>query len=191
MKNNLMTYPSTFKEFILSSLNVFFLSTPCAQDWCLQCTTVWESQSPWSSWLVVDGAQVDGSFFLWLSTRQEGDSYYYKLMMKMSKILLKNYLQQYILPGTAAGTVRRKAVTVAQAICSAVGRVPLYCIPAVHMFGFNNVPSKKTWWSLKALYTAAKTTSVTFWQRSKSWSPSGKISGSTIGTIPWDWHTEA
>lgn len=52
------------------------------------------------------------------------------------------YLSRVDLPGTAAGTVRRKAVTVASAICSAVGRVPLYPIPAVHMFGFNKVPSK-------------------------------------------------
>ena len=34
-----------------------------------------------------------------------------------------------------------------------------------------------------------RTFSVTYWQRSRSWSPSGRISGSTIGTRPFWWRT--
>ena len=133
------TYPSALEELILASLNILLLSSPCSQYGGLQSTSVWEGQSPWSLWYVVDGVQVDWGLFLWLSTRQESDSW--NFTMKFSKFFYYEFFF-HILPGTAAGTVRRNAVTVASAICSAVGRVPLYCIPAVHMFGFNKVPSK-------------------------------------------------
>jgi hypothetical protein len=69
------THPSALKELILASLDILLLSTPCSQDGSLQSTTVWEGQSPWSLWLVVDGVQVDGSFLLRLTARQESDSY--------------------------------------------------------------------------------------------------------------------
>lgn len=133
------TYPSALEELILSSLNVLLLSSPCSQDGSLQSATVWEGQSPWSLWYVVDGVQIDWSFFFWLTSGQECDSWRIK---KLNELLSQNKVYQVNSPGTAAGTVRRKAVTVASAICSAVGRVPLYPIPAVHMFGFNKVPSK-------------------------------------------------
>ena len=76
------------------------------------------------------------------------------------------------LPATAAGTVLFRAVTVAAAISWGVYLV-VQDWPAVTIFGFNSVPSRNTWWSFRALYTAARTVSVTFCARSKSWSPSG------------------
>lgn len=45
------------------------------------------------------------------------------------------------LPGTAAGTVRWRAVTVAMATCSGVYFLVQAC-PAVTMFGFSRVPSR-------------------------------------------------
>lgn len=112
---------------------------------------------------------------------------------------------------TAGGTVRRKAVTVAIATSSGLYLVEQLC-PAVTMLGLRRVPSRYTWWSDMALYTAARTCkslksfpsipslllhhhqhqhhhhqptfSVTYWPRFRSWSPSGKISGSMMGTMP-------
>lgn len=69
------TYPSALEELILSGLNVLLLATPGSQHGSLQSAAVRECQSPWSSWLVVDGVQVDGRFFLWLTAGQEGDSW--------------------------------------------------------------------------------------------------------------------
>lgn len=57
---------------------------------------------------------------------------------------------------TAGGTVRRRAVTVAMAISSLLYLVGQEC-PAVTMLGFSRVPSRYTWWSDRALYTAART----------------------------------
>lgn len=66
------------------------------------------------------------------------------------------YIHRSILPGTAGGTVRRRAVTVAMAISSLLYLVGQEC-PAVTMLGFSSVPSRYTWWSDRALYTAART----------------------------------
>lgn len=115
------TYPGALEKLILSGLNVLLLSSPCSQDGCLQGASVREGQSPWSLWLVVDGVQVDWGFFFWLTTGQESDSW--GVITRLVSWTIKNRLR--IVPGTAAGTVRRKAVTVASAICSGVGRVPL------------------------------------------------------------------
>lgn len=57
---------------------------------------------------------------------------------------------------TARGTVRRKAVTVAMATSSGLYLVGQLC-PAVTMLGLRSVPSRYTWWSDMALYTAART----------------------------------
>lgn len=59
-------------------------------------------------------------------------------------------------PGTAGGTARDRAVTVAMAICSWVYLV-LQAWPAVTMLGFSRVPSRKMWWSASALYWNAST----------------------------------
>ena len=59
-------------------------------------------------------------------------------------------------PGTAGGTARDRAVTVAMAICSWV-YLMLQAWPAVTMLGFSRVPSRKMWWSASALYWNAST----------------------------------
>ena len=94
------------------------------------------------------------------------------------------------MPGTAAGTVLLKAVTVARATCSGDAFLAHFC-PGVTILGLRSVPSKYTWWSLRALYVAANTVSVTFWHLSMSWSPSQSTSGSTIGTRRLAWQMEA
>lgn len=65
-----------------------------------------------------------------------------------------------VTPGTAGGTVRLKAVTVALAT-SAGENLTECCIPPVTMLGLRRVPSKKTLWSFRALYTKDNTVSVT------------------------------
>ena len=57
---------------------------------------------------------------------------------------------ELLVPGTEGGTRLRKAVTVASATCSGVYLVAHDC-PAVTMFGFSRVPSRKMWWSASAL----------------------------------------
>ena len=93
-------------------------------------------------------------------------------------------------PGMAGGTVLDNAVTVALPT-SAGEALTAADWPGVTMLGLSREPSRYTWWSLRALYTAARTVSVTFWHRSRLWSPSHNTSGSTIGTIPAAWHVAA
>jgi len=52
-----------------------------------------------------------------------------------------NKISVKLLPGTAEGTLRRKAVTVASAICSGVALFAWLC-PGVTIFGFSSVPSR-------------------------------------------------
>lgn len=52
--------------------------------------------------------------------------------------------------------MRLRAVTVAMATSSGVYFLVQEC-PAVTMLGFSRVPSRYTWWSDRALYTAART----------------------------------
>uniref|UniRef100_A0A7C9DYN2 Uncharacterized protein n=1 Tax=Opuntia streptacantha TaxID=393608 RepID=A0A7C9DYN2_OPUST len=94
-----------------------------------------------------------------------------------------------MMPGTAGGTVLCKARTVYSAMTS--GATFLFSDPGVTMLGFNKVPSRRTWWSLRDLYTAASTRSVTSAHLSMSWGPSTKISGSTMGTKPFSWQMMA
>ena len=89
-----------------------------------------------------------------------------------------------IVPGTAAGTVLNNAVTEATAF-SSLEYFFEHFTPAVTIFGFSNVPSKYTLWTIKAQYVKESTCSVTFCAVSRSWSPSGNISGSTMGTKPF------
>lgn len=88
-------------------------------------------------------------------------------------------------PGTAGGTARESAVTVATAMSPLVYLFALCAWPAVTMFGLRSVPSRKTWCVDSAWYWYESTVSVTFMHRSMSCSPSGRISGSTIGTRPF------
>lgn len=57
---------------------------------------------------------------------------------------------------TAGGTVRRMAVRLAMATSSGLYLVEQLC-PGVTMLGLRRVPSRYTWWSDMALYTAART----------------------------------
>ena len=63
-------------------------------------------------------------------------------------------------PGMAGGTVLERAVTVAFPTSAGVALTPEDW-PGVTMLGLRRVPSRYTWWSLRALYTAASTVSVT------------------------------
>lgn len=79
LKKNIMlvclwTHPSALDKLILSGLHIFLLASPCSQNWSLQCTSIWECQSPWALWYIIDSAQIDWSFFFRLSTWQESDS---------------------------------------------------------------------------------------------------------------------
>lgn len=56
---------------------------------------------------------------------------------------LQSVLTMMLLPGTAGGTVRRKAVRVAIATSSGLYLMLQLC-PGVTMFGLSNVPSKYT-----------------------------------------------
>ena len=58
--------------------------------------------------------------------------------------------------------------------------------PGTVMDGLRREPSRKTPLSERALYTAARTFSCTSAVLSMLWSPSMRISGSTIGTRPGD-----
>ncbi len=58
-------------------------------------------------------------------------------------------MQRYSAPGTAGGTVRRSARTVAAAMSWAEAGAALDT-PGITMLGFRSVPSSSTWWSLSA-----------------------------------------
>jgi hypothetical protein len=59
-----------------------------------------------------------------------------------SSLLVNSILpERNIIPGTAAGTVRRKAITVASAICS-IEYVFEQFLPGVTIFGLRSVPSR-------------------------------------------------
>merc|ERR1719229_1904518 len=98
--------------------------------------------------------------------------------------------ERKVIPGTAAGTVLRRAVTVARALSSNVV-LSAHSFPFKTMFGFNRDPSRRTFWSASALYTAARVFSVINWQVARLWSPSIRISGSTIGASPFAWQIAA
>lgn len=97
-----------------------------------------------------------------------------------------------VTPTKAGGTVLLRAKAVLYPISYGVTLLLSGLVdPGVTMFGLRRQPSKKILFSFKALKTAAKTLSVTFWHTSIEWSPSAKISGSTIGTNPFSWQIAA
>lgn len=70
------SYLRTLREFILSILNVLVLSCPGTENWRLQGTSVAERQGPrLLSGVLVDGIEVDGRFFFWLTSWEESDSW--------------------------------------------------------------------------------------------------------------------
>jgi hypothetical protein len=64
-------------------------------------------------------------------------------------------------------------------------------LPAITMFGFSTMPSRRTRWRNSASNTDSSAASVTSSQRSIVWLPSISTSGSTIGTIEASWHSAA
>ena len=93
------------------------------------------------------------------------------------------------IPGTAAGHVRRSAVTVASATSPCVAFGPL--LPPVTMLGLRIMPSSITLCFMSAANTALSTRSVTSAHFSMPCAPSVKISGSTMGTRPFCWQMAA
>lgn len=77
-------------------------------------------------------------------------------MINLCHCLLLRFMNKYLKPVTAGGTVRRKAVTVAMATSLGLHLV-MQLLPEVTMLGFSIVPSRYTWCSNMALYTAVST----------------------------------
>src|SRR5206468_3979515 len=94
------------------------------------------------------------------------------------------------IPGTAAGTVRRRHRTVACATSSTGARRP-DTAPGNTMLGFRSMPSSATLCSHRAWKTVCSVASVTSKHRSIECPPSIRTSGSTIGTISASWHNAA
>lgn len=130
------------------------MSSPCSEGGRLQGSAKGERQDPgFREGTVVDGVQVNRGFLFALTAREESNS----CGGADELMLLCFFINHTIhLPATAGGTVRRMAVTVAIATSSGLYLVGQLC-PAVTMFGLRRVPSKYTWWSDMALYTAART----------------------------------
>ena len=93
-------------------------------------------------------------------------------------------------PGTAAGHVRRSAVTVAAAT-SARDAPASERAPGVTMFGLRIMPSSMTPCCTRCANTHDSTRSVTSAHLSMPCAPSVRISGSTMGTRPFCWHIAA
>mmetsp|Transcript_2323 Transcript_2323/g.9674 ORF Transcript_2323/g.9674 Transcript_2323/m.9674 type:complete len:202 (-) Transcript_2323:518-1123(-) len=94
------------------------------------------------------------------------------------------------MPGTAGGTTRRRHSTVFCATTSTEA-CSFASFPLVTMFGFKMIPSSITPCSCNLENTHCNTRSVTRCDTFTSWSPSVKISGSTIGTRPVFWQIAA
>ena len=87
------------------------------------------------------------------------------------------------MPGTAAGTCRRKHRSVAVATsCTEAGWAQ--SLPAMTMLGLSSMASSEIRCSKRAWNTAWRTMLVTSSQRSMECDPSISTSGSTIGTRP-------
>lgn len=142
------------------------MSSPGSECRRLQRSTKGERQDPgFGQRAVVDGIEVDRGFLFALTTREKShscveqkiSSYFHfvsaRLLLRKTPLRTR---QRSGLPVTAGGTVRRKAVTVAMATSSGLYLVGQLC-PAVTMLGLRSVPSRYTWWSDMALYTAART----------------------------------
>lgn len=135
----------TLDKLLGGSISVVLLPTPGTERRRLQRPPVGEGEGPWPHQRAcVDGIEVDGSLLLTLTPRQEGDTcgeqgygtggdtgYGSAGLCHMPRLV----------PGTAGGTVRRRAVTVAMAISSGLYLVGQEC-PGVTMLGFSRVPSR-------------------------------------------------
>lgn len=162
LNHNVIDYLGTCDEGVLCSLLVGSLSLPCSKSRGLESTSIREAQLPGSvQRKLVHGIQIQRSLLLTLTTREEADAWEPEercwTFEEHSKWTPSSEDQwRTVLPGTAAGTVRLRAVTVAMATSWGVYFLVQEC-PAVTMFGLSRVPSRYTWWSERALYTAART----------------------------------
>ncbi len=162
LNHNVIDYLGTCDEGVLCGLLVCCLSLPCSQSRGLESTSIREAQLPGSvQRKLVHGIQIQRGLLLTLTTREEADAWEPEERCRMfeehSKWTPSSEDQcRTVLPGTAAGTVRLRAVTVAMATSWGVYFLVQEC-PAVTMFGLSRVPSRYTWWSERALYTAART----------------------------------
>lgn len=151
------------EERFLCSFLVGSFALPGCKSRGLECTAIGEGHFPGAmEGHLIHGVQVEGGLLLTLTSREEADAWkdtrtspllVFHLWRKM---VVKENLALWYSPGTEAGTVRLRAITVAMATCWGVYFVGQEC-PAVTMLGFSRVPSRYTWWSDKALYTAART----------------------------------
>ena len=90
------------------------------------------------------------------------------------------------IPGTAAGTARRRQ----RIVTSATSSTAACCRqswPGSSMPVLSNIASNTTRWSKRAANTVFNVALVTASQRAMVWLPSIKTSGSTIGTRPASW----
>ncbi len=146
----LSSYQGSLDVLFLAGFAVLLLASPGLQCWGLQGPTKGEGQGPGPvQRTLVDGVQVNSGLFLTLTTGQEGHtlvggeicrSY---VSWKYCVLVVAGCANIYaaVSPGTAGGTVRRRAVTVAMAISCALNFFRQEC-PAVTMLGLSSVPSR-------------------------------------------------
>ena len=139
-------------ESLLCSGLVGIFALPGCKSRGLQCTAVREGQLPGAmEGHLVDGVQVDGGLLLTLASGQEADAWKderkrlstctWKLLRNLKSLSKRKRWLLWCSPGTDAGTVRLKAVTVAMATSWGVNFLGQEC-PGVTMLGFNSVPSR-------------------------------------------------
>lgn len=132
-------------ELLGSGGGVVPLPAPGAERRRLQRPPVGEGEGPWPHQRArVDGVEVDGSLLLALTPGQEGDTWRerdYGTGTSTGHPPPGPRHVPVLVPGTAGGTVRRRAVTVAMAISSGLYLVGQEC-PGVTMLGFSRVPSR-------------------------------------------------
>lgn len=147
----IQTYQSSLDKLFLACLSILLLATPGFEGRSLQGTAIREGQGPGPvQRALVHGVQVDGGLLLTLATREEGNTCTGKAessSVLFADCVMKRFahactsLCMCVLPGTAGGTVRRRAVTVAMAISWLLYLCEQEC-PAVTMLGLRRVPSR-------------------------------------------------
>lgn len=169
-------YLCSLDELLSGSFLILFMSSPGSERRCLQGSTKGKRHDPgFGQRAVVDGIEVDRGLLFTLTAWEKSYScrtqHIQYIFIWLGQTLF--HIVYVGLPGTAGGTVRRKAVTVAMATSSGLYLMGQLC-PAVTMLGLRSVPSRYTWWSDMALYTAART-----------WNPHTAV----FCLTPWSWIT--
>ena len=93
-------------------------------------------------------------------------------------------------PATSAGTWSRKTRTVAAATSSGPACVEASA-PDSTMFTLRSEPARSTRCAASCSYSASSVRAVAAAHASIEWSPSIRISGSTIGTMSASWQSAA